>query len=150
MASMESVSKKAEQNLDNISAFTEAIGEKGPQILNDLAQTTESLEELMSQASIFAESLNNPHGTLGKLINDREMYDDVRETVGILKDAARRIEPILRDVRIGTDKFATDPGGLLKRVLDPKPIGVGLKYSGRGIQLDSDRERHRTPAGSGN
>ena len=139
MESIEGVSRKAEQNLDNLAVFTKSLEEKGPQMVNDLARTAQNLEELMSQGSIFVESLNNPHGTLGKLINDREMYDDMRETIGILSSAARQIEPILRDVRIGTDKFATDPGGLIKRVLQNKPPGVGTKWGPEGMPLNPRR-----------
>jgi phospholipid/cholesterol/gamma-HCH transport system substrate-binding protein len=139
MASFDRVGKKAEQNLDNLAEFTRPLGQKGEQLMNDLGRSVENLEEISSQLVVFTQALNSSDGTLGKFINDRELYDDVRETVSNLHSASRRIEPILRDVRILTDKMATDPGGQLKRVLENKPPGVGVKWGPGGIPFDQQR-----------
>lgn len=128
LARLDRVGQKAEQNLDNLAEFTKPLGEKGDQLMRDLGRSVENLEEISSQLVVFSQSINSSDGTLGKFIHDRELYDDVRETVNNLHSASRRIEPILRDVRILTDKMAVDPGGQLKRVLENKPPGVGVKW----------------------
>jgi len=133
MARFDRVGQKAEQNLDNLAEFTGPLGQKGEQLMNDLGRSVQNLEEISSQLVVFSQAINSSEGTLGKLINDREMYDDFRESVSNLKDATRRIDPILRDFRIVSDKLATDPGGQLKRVFDPKPPGIGRKWPDTGI-----------------
>jgi phospholipid/cholesterol/gamma-HCH transport system substrate-binding protein len=139
MASFDRVGQKAEQNLDNLSEFTGPLGERGEQLMNDFSRSVQNFEEISSQLVVFTQALNSRDGSLGKFINDREMYDDMRETVKNLQAASRRIEPILRDVRIASDKIATDPGGQLKRVFDPKPVGVGRKWSDSGIPFTPQR-----------
>ena len=139
MENFDRVGQKAEQNLDNLAEFTRPLGQKGEQLMNDLGRSVENLEEISSQLVVFSQSINSPDGTLGKFIHDRELYDDVRETVSNLHAASRRIEPILRDVRVLTDKMATDPGGQLKRVLENKPPGIGRKWPDTGIPFTPQR-----------
>ena len=140
MESFDRVGQKAEQNLDNLSEFTRPLGEKGEQLMNDLGRSVQNLEEISSQLVVFSQTINSADGTLGKFINDREMYDDVRETVNNLQAASRRIEPILKDVRIFTDKIATDPRVLgAKGALDQRPVGAGRKWSPMGIDFDQRR-----------
>ncbi|MDA1055479.1 MAG: MlaD family protein [Planctomycetota bacterium] len=139
METFERVGVKAEQNLDNLAEFTGPLGAKGEQMMNDLGRSVQNLEEISSQLVVFTQAINNSEGTLGKLINDREMYDDFRETLSNFNAASRRIEPILRDVRILTDKMATDPGGQIKRVLDSKPTGIGRKWPDTGIPFAPQR-----------
>jgi ABC-type transporter Mla subunit MlaD len=139
MERFDRVGQKAEQNLDNLAEFTGPLGQQGEQLMNDLGRSVENLEEISSQLVVFSQSINSSDGTLGKFIHDRELYDDVRETVNNLHAASRRIEPILRDVRVLTDKMATDPGGQLKRVLDSKPPGIGRKWPDSGIPFTPRR-----------
>lgn len=139
MVSFDRVGRKAEQNLDSIAEFTKPLGENGPQLMRDLGRSVENLEEISSQFVVFSQTLNSADGTLGKFIHDDQMYDDVRETVNNLRDMTRRVEPILRDVRILTDKMAVDPGGQLKRVLENKPPGVGRKWPDTGIPFNQQR-----------
>ncbi|HUG67831.1 MAG TPA: MlaD family protein [Pirellulaceae bacterium] len=139
MVRFDRVGQKAEQNLDSLAEFTGPLGQKGEQLMNDLGRSVQNLEEISSQLVVFSQAINSSEGTLGQLINDREMYDDFRETVSNLQSASRRIEPILRDFRIASDKIATDPGGQLKRVFDPKPVGVGRKWSDEGIPFPPRR-----------
>ncbi len=136
MERFDRVGLKAEQNLDSLSQFTGPLGQKGEQLMNDLSRSVENLEEISSQLVVFTQAINSSDGTLGKIINDRELYDDVKETVHNLQAASRRIEPILKDVRIFTDKIATDPRVLgAKGALDRTPVGVGRKWPETGIEF---------------
>ncbi|MEO8494353.1 MAG: MlaD family protein [Planctomycetota bacterium] len=140
MANFDRVGQKAEQNLDSLTQFTGPLGQKGEQLMNDLSRSVQNFEEISSQLVVFSQAINSSDGTLGKFINDRQLYDDVRETVNNLQSASRRIEPILKDVRVFTDKIATDPRVLgAKGALDRKPIGVGRKWPETGIELSPQR-----------
>ena len=136
MSSLDRVGVKAEQNLDSLAEFTGPLGEQGEQLMNDLSRSMQNFDEITSQLVVFTQTLNSSDGTLGKFINDRELYDDVRETVTNLQEASRRIEPILKDVRVFTDKIATDPRALgVKGALDRRPVGVGRKWPASGLDL---------------
>ena len=72
--------------------------------------------------------MNSGEGTLGRLVRDDELYDRLEMATTNIEDATRRIRPILNDVRVFTDKIATDPRQLgVKGALDRKPLGIGLK-----------------------
>lgn len=141
MAGFERVSEKAERNLDNFEKFTEPLAESGEQLIADISRTAQNLDEMTSQLAVFSEAINSPDGSLGRLIHDDELYNDVRETVKNVQSASRRIEPILRDFRILSDRLARDPGGELKRAfLDSRTTGARAKWPSSGINLSPRRQ----------
>ncbi len=142
MDRLDRVGAKAEKNLDSISKFTEPFGEQGDQLATSLGRSLKNLDELMLQLSVFGEALNNENGSLGRLINDREMYDEIKETVANINRMSRSVEPILNDFRIFSDKIATDPRILgAKGAIDRKPLGVGRKHPDSGIQFSRERDQ---------
>jgi phospholipid/cholesterol/gamma-HCH transport system substrate-binding protein len=90
--------------------------------------TFANLDNALNQVNEFGELINNSDGTLRKLIEDDEIYYQVKRTISNVETASARIRPILDDVRIFTDKFARDPGELgVKGALSKRPSGMGLK-----------------------
>ncbi|MFV1964068.1 MAG: MlaD family protein [Pirellulaceae bacterium] len=129
LASFERVSSKAERNLDNLEAFTEPLGQRGPELAENVDRTLRNLDLLLAQLVQFSQALNSSEGTVGQLVHDRELYDRINQAAGNVEDATRRIRPIIEDVRVFTDKIATDPRVLgVKGALDRKPVGTGLKW----------------------
>ncbi len=129
------VSQKAGRNLDNLENFTRPLSQRGEALVQNIDQTLNNLDELLAQLVTFSRSMNSKEGTLGLLVHDRDLYDQLQRATGNIEDATKRIRPILNDVRVFTDKIATDPRQLgVKGALDGKPIGVGLK-SGFGQPL---------------
>jgi phospholipid/cholesterol/gamma-HCH transport system substrate-binding protein len=140
MERFDRVGMKAEQNLDSLTQFTGPLGQKGEQLMNDLSRSVQNLEEISSQLVVFTQAINSSDGTLGKIINDRELYDDVRAAVSRFEAASQQIEPILNDARILMDKMATDPRAIgLKGALDRTPLGVGRKWPDTGINFSPQR-----------
>jgi phospholipid/cholesterol/gamma-HCH transport system substrate-binding protein len=123
------MSTRANKNLANLEQFTTPLAERGDDLAEALATSVQNVEVLLTQLAAFSEALNNREGTLGQLLHDRDLYDRLERSAGNIEDASRQLRPILNDVRILTDKLATDPGGqLLKRALDRRPIGTGTKW----------------------
>ncbi|MFM7071615.1 MAG: hypothetical protein ACKO38_07480, partial [Planctomycetota bacterium] len=123
------MSERANKNLANLEQFTTPLAQRGDELADALASSVENVDQLLNQLAAFSEALNNREGTLGQLLHDRELYDRLERSAGNIEDASRQLRPILNDVRILTDKLATDPGGqLLKRALDRRPIGAGTKW----------------------
>ena len=128
LAGFERVSGKAEQNLDNLEAFTRPLAARGESLVTNIDRTVNNLDEVLSQLVQFSRAMNSGEGTLGRLVRDDELYDRLEMATTNIEDATRRIRPILNDVRVFTDKIATDPRQLgVKGALDRKPLGVGLK-----------------------
>jgi phospholipid/cholesterol/gamma-HCH transport system substrate-binding protein len=130
MAGFDRITLQAEQNLRNLNKFTGPLGERGEQLAIDFAATLKNVNRITGQFVTFSEALNNREGTLGRILYDPELYDRLNEAVARVNSAARKIEPILNDVRIFTDKIAVDPRLLgVKGAVNGKPIGLGLKTS---------------------
>ncbi|MCL2116943.1 MAG: MlaD family protein [Planctomycetaceae bacterium] len=125
---------KFDQNLDNISQFTEALGENGPQIAEALTAAAQEFEGGLAQLSEFARSLNNPDGSIGQLLNDPEFFQSLNSTIRnadrTIKNIERitvQLQPILQDVNVFTDKIAREPGQLgLRGLFDRSPPTKGI------------------------
>ncbi|MEM9186911.1 MAG: MlaD family protein [Planctomycetota bacterium] len=118
----------AKQNLDNIQGLTEPLGERGPELAQSAIAALENLELAAGDISRFAKSLGESEGTLGKLVNDAELYNNVNTTVynanlviARINELAKQLRPILNDVRVTTDKVAREPGRLLGGALKKGP-----------------------------
>lgn len=119
------VSQKAESNLENLEQFTEPLGKRGSQLIDNVDASTRNLNELLAQLVAFSEGLNSGQGTLSKLVHDDELYGKIDRLMTNVEDLSRRLRPILDDVRTFTDKIARDPRQLgLKGMVDPRPTGL--------------------------
>ena len=130
LAGFQQMSQRANNNLENLERFTAPLAERGDTLGASIESSVQNIDGLLDQLVQFGEALNNREGTLGQLLHDRELYDRMQRTMKNVEDASRQLRPIINDVRIVTDKLATDPGGqMVKRVLDRRPIGAGTKWS---------------------
>jgi phospholipid/cholesterol/gamma-HCH transport system substrate-binding protein len=122
------VSARAERNLANFEEFSGPLGERGEQIAEDLARTVRNVDELVSNLVGLTQQINSQEGTIGKLIQDPELYNRLNRVAGQFEETARKLPAIVDDVRIFTDKIARDPRILgAKGALDRRPSGAGLK-----------------------
>jgi hypothetical protein len=88
------------------------------------------VNELLGQLVTFTDNLNNRQGSIGKLMNDPELYDRLNRTLANAEDITFKLKPIMDDIRIFSDKIARDPRQLgLKGALDRRPTGTGTKQS---------------------
>ena len=72
--------------------------------------------------------LQNSEGTIGKLLNDTEIYDNVLETVENVRDLSVKLEPLVNDLRSFADVLARDPGMIgVRGALDRRPGKTGYK-----------------------
>ena len=101
----------------------------------------EDIRSLIAKAKGFEDTIaniqatfGNKEGTIGKLFNDSEAYDEALKALRNFKDVSadvRRIsiklEPLMNDARHLVDKVARDPGGVIRGALQNKPVGAGYK-----------------------
>lgn len=128
MRSFEIMSESATTNLNNLQHLTGPLKQHGAGLAQDLVHSIDSLDQLFSQLSVFSKSLNDSNGSLGKLVHDPTLFQRLNSAAHNIEDASRRLRPIMSDLRIFSDKLATDPRQLgLKGALNNKPTGVGVK-----------------------
>jgi phospholipid/cholesterol/gamma-HCH transport system substrate-binding protein len=127
----QSIPNGVNENLDNLKTFTESLKTEGPEVLEKLNSSLKNADELIAQVKTFTSSLKkleNSDGTLGKLINDPELYNSLLKTANTLQREVAKIEPTINDIRMFTDAIARDPGVLgVRGALDRRPGKTGYK-----------------------
>jgi phospholipid/cholesterol/gamma-HCH transport system substrate-binding protein len=138
--SFRDVSANAGENLANLTDFTQALGEQGPEIIDSLNKSLAKLDSLITDVGEFAGG-GDSQGTLGKLLNDPELYDNLNETIRNARDISAQLkpliiqlQPLMNDVRYAVDGIARDPGQLgVRGALDrSQPFG---KYKGTVVPV---------------
>lgn len=129
-------------NLENLQSFTGALKEDGPEIIAQVKTSLENADKFLENVKGFTKSfknLQNPQGTIGKLLNDTEIYDAALKTVEEAKTMvselrqtstkiSAKVEPLLNDLRTAADAVARDPGVLgVRGALDRRPSKTGYK-----------------------
>lgn len=109
-----------DENLENALGFTAALDERGGQIVVGLSNAMELL-------AVFGENLNNPEGTVGKLLQDSELHDSLQRVVANLEELTFQLRPILNNVQVFTDKIARHPEQIgLRGMVSPSDGTKGL------------------------
>ena len=79
---------------------------------------------VLDEMSKVAQSVNHGQGTVGKLLNDPELYDRLNQSAANIQQITKQLQPIVSDVRVFTDKIARDPSQLgVKGVLSNRQSG---------------------------
>jgi len=126
--SMKAASDRANTNLANLENFTRPLGQRGPQLVDNLDGSLANVNELLEQLVTFTDNLNSTQGSLGRLLNDPALYMRLDRTLANAEDITSRLKPIMDDIRIFSDKIARDPRQLgAKGALDRRPLGTGNK-----------------------
>ena len=120
--------KNAEKTFANLEEFTRPFAKQGDQYAAQILQTLASLDRTLTQVEAFGQTLNNSEGTVKRLLEDEDLYFQIRRTVENIEAATARVRPILDDVRIFSDKIARDPRQLgVRGAISKRPGGAGLK-----------------------
>jgi phospholipid/cholesterol/gamma-HCH transport system substrate-binding protein len=131
LGALEAAVTSADQNLKNLQGLTGPLGDRGVAIVNNLEKSVQNLEELLGQVAVFTKNINESQGTVGLLIRDRQMYDQLNTTIaqaqGTIMDVRAvindqhirmRITQILDDIRVLTDKLARDPARVIRGIVN--------------------------------
>ena len=131
MEKLEGAVASADENLKNLQGLTGPLGERGTVIVGNLERSVHNLEDLLGQVAIFTRNINESEGTLGLLIRERKTYDQLQATLAqanaTITDVRclinnekflRRIEQILDNVWVLTDKLQRDPARVIRGVVN--------------------------------
>lgn len=131
MEALERVMGSADENLKNLQGLTGPLGDRGTAIVATLEQSVRNLEQLLGEVALLTANINNSQGTIGLLIRDRELYDQLAATIGQAsatvqgvqalvndRDLRVRIHQIIDNINVFAQKIARDPGRLARGVVD--------------------------------
>ena len=119
---MEQTLSRVDENLANLSKFTQALGDRGPATMDHVDAVVKNMDAIMVQLEKFSISLNSSEGTLGQIIHNPELYDHLNRTVTNVDQIIRDLRPIVADARTFTDKIARHPEVLgVRGAIKPSP-----------------------------
>jgi phospholipid/cholesterol/gamma-HCH transport system substrate-binding protein len=129
MQELQVVLDSANKNFRDLEGFTQPLGQNGPRIVNSILETTEGLDRMVEELNVFSRALSSREGTLGQLIHDRQVYENLNrlihnanQVVLQVNDITLRLRPVVNDARIFMDKVAREPGRVITGGLNPSPI----------------------------
>ncbi len=85
--------------------------------MQDIGTITSLLRQIISR-------IDQGQGSLGALLNDRQLYDRLDRAARNIEQVSRELRPIVDDVRVFTDKIARHPGVIVRDAVKP---GIGIK-----------------------
>ncbi len=135
-----------EQNMRNIEGLTKPLGERGPGLVEEFDTSMKKLNVLSDNMLRFSQELNDPQGSLGALMHDKELYQHVNRMAKNLDELSRDLKPILNNVYIFTDKIARHPSSLGVRGALEKDTGLKEMLSDNYSEPDVP-ETSRWPLG---
>jgi phospholipid/cholesterol/gamma-HCH transport system substrate-binding protein len=112
-----------DNNLKNVEGLTKPLGERGTQIISNIENSTAKLDAVLTEMSSFSKKLGSSEGTLGQLMNNPDVYQQLNSAVTNINCLTRDLKPIVRDVRVISDKLARDPSRIISGVIRP-PSGI--------------------------
>lgn len=125
ISGIEGAMRLVESNLRNLEGITEPLGQRGEAIVDNIDSGIATLNQLLGQVEQFSRSLNSREGTLGQLINNPEIYQELSAAAANVNELTRQLKPIVQDARIFADKIARHPGVIIRDAVKP---GSGTKW----------------------
>lgn len=136
LAAFEDVGRAAEETVkgvtktvQHVNQLTEPLGRNGEKLVGDAVRTLDNLDALLTDLRSVAARFNNGQGTVAKLMDDPQLYYTIINTLENVETLTRKLEPIVDDARVFTDKVARQPSSLidLRGAISGRPLGAGIK-----------------------
>jgi ABC-type transporter Mla subunit MlaD len=117
----------ADKVFNNLQDATKPLAERGPTVMKNLDETTERLNRTLADVQDLMRTLNQADGTFRRFLVDPSLYNNLNDAVSTILHAMPRIEQILKDVEVFSDKIARHPESLgIRGAVSPSS---GLKES---------------------
>lgn len=136
LAAFEDVGRAAEETVKgvtktvhHVNQLTEPLGRNGEKLVGDAVRTLDNLNLLLIDLRSVAARFNSGQGTVAKLMDDPQLYYTFINTLENVETLTRKLEPIVDDARVFTDKVARQPSSLidLRGAISGRPLGAGIK-----------------------
>lgn len=127
ITAVRSAVQKADENLANLAEATGPLADRSASIVTRLDATLANLQVLSAELKEFAQVANSENGTLRAIASDPALYRNLDRSAESLTVLLANMEPVLRDLRVFSDKVARHPeilglGGALEPSDGTKPV----------------------------
>jgi phospholipid/cholesterol/gamma-HCH transport system substrate-binding protein len=123
----------ADEVMGNLKKASQPWAERGPSIAKNVDDTTARLNAVLADVQELLKAIDRGDGTLKKLINDPSLYNHLDEAACLVTRLLPKLEPILQNVNVFTDKIARHPESLgVRGAISPSS---GLKESPTSLPL---------------
>jgi len=132
------------RKVDNaLSDFNAAMGGKGGQgILGKVESIVEdnrtNIREVTTNLKQITDKVNKGEGTLGRLVNDTKLHDELMASVGEIKGAATQAKDFIANAQTIIDQVKTGEGTLGALIYD-KQSGDNIKVVAKNLRELSDK-----------
>ena len=141
MADVGALGKKLESALGNISTAVNGDG-KNPGLFQKIdklvSDNGDNVSASIANLRLVTEKLNRSDSTLGKLINDPKLHDDLVATVAEIKNAATDAKSFMANAQSIVDQVKAGKGAIGALVFDQK-AGDDIKASIANLRAVSDK-----------
>jgi phospholipid/cholesterol/gamma-HCH transport system substrate-binding protein len=97
-------------------------GEGGKEAPADqMAKAMSNINDISGLMKSVIKRIDDGEGTLGALMNDRQLYDRLNRAARNIDEVTDRLKPIVNDARVITDKMARHPGVIIRDAIKPGP-----------------------------
>jgi phospholipid/cholesterol/gamma-HCH transport system substrate-binding protein len=86
-----------------------------------LKSAMQELDVVAGNLANFTNQLNRQDTTLGRFLNDQEIYQHLNRAATNIDTLTRQLRPVLDDARVISDKMARHPGAILRDAVQPGP-----------------------------
>jgi phospholipid/cholesterol/gamma-HCH transport system substrate-binding protein len=122
------VGKATTSLLEDLQGLSQPLGERGETLVSDAQSALRNLDLMLVDARGLARKISSGQGTVGRLLEDEQLYLSLLRTIENIERTTVRLQPILTDVRTFADKVARDPRQLgVRGAIGGAPTGMGLK-----------------------
>lgn len=97
-------------------------GEEAP--VDQIAIAMENIGEITTLMRTIMTRMERGEGSLGALLNDRELYNRFCRAARNFEKISRELQPIVDDARVFSDKISRHPGIIVRDAIKP---GAGIK-----------------------
>jgi phospholipid/cholesterol/gamma-HCH transport system substrate-binding protein len=142
MTQIGDIGKKLEGALGNLGTALSGDGKGGPGIIQKVDQLVtenrENISKTTSNLQSITDKVNKGEGTLGKLINDPKIHDDLVATLDDIKKGAAEAKTFMANAQSIIDQVKAGKGAIGTLVFDQK-AGDDLKATIATIRTVSDK-----------
>ncbi len=82
------------------------------------------LQGVAATVNRVAVRIENGDGTLAKLIDDDDLYYSITDSVRSVETLVRRLQPVVEDARVFSDKLARSPGSIVRDAITGSRGGI--------------------------
>jgi phospholipid/cholesterol/gamma-HCH transport system substrate-binding protein len=104
--------------------FNESPGPGMPSTAEQLKKVVSNVEEFTTILQNITARIDRGDGTLGALLNDRQLYDRLNRAAKNMEQLSRDLKPVIADARVISDRMARNPGSMIRDAIKP---GTGVK-----------------------